>query len=204
MEKELDLATARFIKEQQIRETEEELERLLEQYDPKKRISYTLEELEEGIRRGEQYLYTMRLEFEPRQLLDGRITIPYIKDFFDVEQDEPESASFASTENNAAITILDVPCEKVLQSLEDWITGICEPLKEYHWHIKTVKKKSMGNMEYFCFVMPTAKGKLYSVTFRWHKNGRLYIGTMNCPEKEKDSMGLLLEAMVYVIGEMNR
>lgn len=29
MEKELDLATARFIKEQQIRETEEELERLL-------------------------------------------------------------------------------------------------------------------------------------------------------------------------------
>lgn len=204
MEKELDLATARFIKEQQIRETEEELERLLKQYDPKENISYTLEELAEGIRKGEQYLYTVRMEFEPRQLLDGRITIPYMKDFFDLELDEPDSAFLVSNRNNVAMTISDAPCEKVMQPLEEWISGISEPLKEYHWHIKPVQKKSMGNMEYFCFVMPTAKGKIYNVMFRYHKGGRLCVGGMNCPEEEQKGMGLLLEAMVYVILEMNR
>ncbi len=51
MEKELDLATARFIKEQQDRERQEEVERLLKQFDPKKNTTYTLEELTEGIRK---------------------------------------------------------------------------------------------------------------------------------------------------------
>lgn len=204
MEKELDLATARFIKEQQDRERQEEVERLLKQFDPKENISYTLEELAEGIRKGEQYLYTRLLKFELKRLLDGRIIIPYIKDFFDVELDEPESAFFVSNEYIAAMTISDVPCEKVMQPLEEWITEISEPLKEYHWHIKPVKKKSMGNMEYFCFVMPTSKGKLYNVTFRYHMGERLYIGVMNCLEEEKKGMGLLLEAMVYVIEEVNR
>lgn len=204
MEKELDLATARFIKEHQDWERQEEVERLLKQFDLKENISYTLDELAEGIRKGEQQLYTELLKFEPRRLLDGRITIPYVKDFFDAEHDKPDKAFFVSNENTVAITILDIPCEGIPQSLEEWITAICEPLKEYHWHIKPTKKKSMGNMEYFCFVMPTAKGKLYNVTFRYHKDGRLFVGTMNCPEEEKDGMGLLLEAMVYVTVELNR
>lgn len=204
MEKELDLATARFIKEQQDWARQEEVERLLKKFDPKENITYTLEELIEGIRKGEQQLYTELLEFEPRRLLDGRIIIPYMKDFFDLELDEPESAFFVSNRNTSAMTVSDVPCEKVMQPLEEWITGIIEPLKEYHWHIKPVKKESMGNMEYFCFVMPTAKGKLYNVMFRFHKDGRLCIGAMNCPEEEKEGMGLLLEAMVYVIAELNR
>lgn len=204
MEKELDLATARFIKEQQDWERQEEVERLLKQFDPKENTTYTLEELMEGIRKGEQQIYTELLEFEPRRLLDGRITVPYIRDFFDLELDEPESAFFVSNRNTSAMTIADAPCEKVVQPLEEWITGIIEPLKEYHWHMKPTKKKSMGSMEYFCFVMPTAKGKLYNVMFRYHKAGRLYVGAMNCPEEEKEGMGLLLEAMVYVIGEMNR
>lgn len=204
MEKELDLATARFIKEQQDWARQEEVERLLKKFDPKENITYTLEELIEGIRKGEQQVYTELLEFEPRRLLDGRISIPYIRDFFDLELDEPESAFFVSNRNTSAMTISDVQCEKVVQPLEEWMTGIIEPLKEYHWHIKPVKKKSMGSMEYFCFVMPTAKGKLYNVMFRYHKDGRICIGAMNCPEEEKDGMGLLLEAMVYVIVELNR
>lgn len=111
MEKELDLATARFIKEQQDWERQEEVERLMKKFDPKENITYTLEELIEGIRKGEQQLYTELLEFEPRRLLDGRISIPYIRDFFDLELDEPESAFFVSNRNTSAMTISDMPCE---------------------------------------------------------------------------------------------
>ncbi len=33
--------------------------------------------------------------------------------------------------------------------------------------------------------------------------GYIYAGVLNCPEEERKGMGLLLEAMVYVIQEMN-
>jgi hypothetical protein len=36
------------------------------------------------------------------------------------------------------------------------------------------------------------------------KGGRIYAGNLNCPEEEQKGMGLLLEAMVHVIEEMNR
>ena len=76
MEKEMDLSIARFITEYWEREEAEERECLRKKYDPKERITYTLEELIEGVRSGRQMLYTLPLEFEPRHLLDGRIVIP--------------------------------------------------------------------------------------------------------------------------------
>ena len=82
MENEMDLSIARFIREQR------ERERLRKQYDPRERITYTLEEMIEGIRSGRQYLYTLLLEFEPKDLLEGRLTVPFIKNFYDVEQNE--------------------------------------------------------------------------------------------------------------------
>lgn len=77
MENEMDLSIARFIREQREREEQEERERLRKQYDPRERITYTLEEMMEGIRSGRQYLYTLLLEFEPKDLLEGRLTVPF-------------------------------------------------------------------------------------------------------------------------------
>lgn len=51
MENEMDLSIARFIREQREREEQEERERLRKQYDPRERITYTLEEMMEGIRK---------------------------------------------------------------------------------------------------------------------------------------------------------
>lgn len=48
MENEMDLSIARFIREQREREEQEERERLRKQYDPRERITYTLEEMIEG------------------------------------------------------------------------------------------------------------------------------------------------------------
>ena len=203
MEKEIDLSIARFIKEQLEREEEEKRERLRKQYDPRERITYTLEELIEGIRKGKQYIYTLRMEFEPRQLFERQVTIPYIKNFFDVEDSQPESVLFASNQRETTMTLAWMPCKKVKQSLDQWIAETREAVKEFHWNMKPERKKSMGNMEYFCFAMPTAEGKLYSVMFRFQQGERLYVGALNCPEKERKGMGLLLEAMVYVIEEMN-
>lgn len=203
MEKELDLSIARFIKEYWEQEEAEERERVRKQYDPKERITYTLEELIEGIRSGRQMLYTLPLEFEPRQLLDGKIVIPYIKNFFEVEDDEPEAVLLAGNKRKVAFSLSSTPCKKMKQSMDEWIVQTRERFKEMHWVMKPERKKSLGNMEYFCFAMPTSEGRLYNVMFRFHKDERLYAGVLNCPEEERKGMGLLLEAMVYVIQEMN-
>ncbi|MDE5587580.1 MAG: hypothetical protein K2J60_00350 [Acetatifactor sp.] len=199
----MDLSIARFIKEYWEREEAEERERVRKQYDPKERITYTLEELIEGIRSGRQMLYTLPLEFETRYLLDGKIMIPYIKNFFEVEDDEPEAVLLAGNKRKVAFSLSSTPCKKMAQSMDEWIAQTRERFKEMHWSMKTERKKSLGNMEYFCFAMPTSEGRLYNVMFRFHKDERLYAGVLNCPEEERKGMGLLLEAMVYVIQEMN-
>ena len=204
MEKEMDLSIALFIREQRKRDQEAQRESQESSYDLKAHITYTLEDLIEGVRRGKQYLYTLRLEFEPRKLLEGRITIPYIKNFFDVEEDGAETALLASNQRKAAMNFSHCG-DKILElSLDEWMAETKELMKKMHLYIKPERKKSLGNLEYFCFTVPTSGGRLYNVTFRMRKDGRLYAGALNCPEKEREGMGLLLEAVVCVIEEMNR
>lgn len=204
MEHEMDLAIARFIRDQWERQEEEERELLRKQYDPKERITYTLEELVEGIRSGRQYLYTLLLEFETKELLDGRLTIPFIKNFYDVEQNEAGMVLLASNTRKVVFSVSDAPCEKVKMSLDKWIAQTKEAMKDMRIYIKPGKKAAIGNMEYFCYTAPTSKGRLYNIVFRLQKSGRIYAGNFNCPEEEQKGMGLLLEAMVHMIEEMNR
>lgn len=201
---EMDLSIARFIKEQWEREEEEKREQLRRKYDPRERIIYTLEELMEGVKSGRQYLYTLLLEFEPKELLEGRLTIPYIKNFYDVEQNENGMVLLASNQRKVVFSVSDMPCTKAKASLDKWIAQTKEAMKDMHIYIKPGKKAAVGNLEYFCYVSPTAKGRLYNVIFRLQKGDRIYAGNFNCPEEEQKGMGLLLEAMVHVIEEMNR
>lgn len=201
---EMDLSIARYIKEYWEREEEEKREALRKQYDPKERITYTLEELIEGVRSGRQYLYTLLLEFEPKELLEGRLTVPFIKDFYDVEQNEAGTVLLASNARKVVFSVSDMPCTKAKASLDKWIAQTKEAMKDMHIYIKPGKKATVGNLEYFCYVAPTAKGRLYNVVFRLQKGDRIYAGNYNCPEEEQKGMGLLLEAMVHVIEEMNR
>ncbi|MCM1259099.1 MAG: hypothetical protein NC307_14785 [Roseburia sp.] len=201
---EMDCSIALFIREQREREEEEKRRELREKHDPRKWISYTLEELTEGIKKGKQYIYTLRLEFETRELLSGRIKIPYIKDFFDVNDDEPETALLASNRHKVTMNISDAPCNNPQQPFEEWIAQTKEAMKAMHLHMKLEKKETVGEIEYFCFTMPTSAGQVYSVMFRLQKNGRLCVGASNCMEEEREGMGLLLEAMVHVIEEINR
>lgn len=203
MDMEVDRSIALFLREQWEKEEEEKNKSLLKQYDPRTYIKYTLEELTEGIRKKEQYLYTLRLEFGEKKLLEGRLTIPYIKDFFDVADDGPQTALLASNDHNVTMTFSDAPCQKAEHTMDEWTAKMESILKGQHLHMKLEQKKVLGNMEYICCTLPTSQGPLYNVVFHMQKGDRIYAGTMNCPEKDKEGMGLLLEAAAHVIEEMN-
>ena len=154
---EMDLAIALFVKEQQERAEEEKRARIWEKIDPKARIKYTVEELAEGIRKGELFLYTLKMEFTPREVLAGRFIMPYIKDFFDMEVDKSEAVILLSNKRKVSASISDVPCREVAQPLDEWVSQTKEMMEEKHLRIKPVRKKSLGKMEYFCFTLPDRK-----------------------------------------------
>ncbi len=60
---ELDRAIALFERENREMEQKEQKNLEREKYDPKKRITYTLEQLITGIKQGKQYIYTLKLCF---------------------------------------------------------------------------------------------------------------------------------------------
>ena len=203
MDMEIDRSIALYLREQWEKEEEERKKSFMEQYDPKNYMKYTLEELMEGIRKKEQYLYTLRLEFGEKKLLDGRLVIPFIRDFFDVVDDEPQTALLASNRHHVTMTFSDTPCRKTGCTMDEWIAGTQNSLRAMNLHMKVEKKSTVGSMEYICCTMPTSQGHLYNVVFRMQKGDRLHAGTLNCPEEDKEGMGLLLEAAARVIEEMN-
>lgn len=102
---ELDRTIALLQREQWEKEEKEAGQREQDPNDPKKRITYTLEELIQGIRSGKQYLYTLKLEFEPMEILKGSFRIPFIRDFYDVVENEPDSLLLVSSRRKASMSV---------------------------------------------------------------------------------------------------
>lgn len=200
---EIDQSIALFLKENREREQDEIRQQENAKYDLKAKITYTLEELIEGVRSGRQFLYTLKMNFEPKEILDGGFTIPFIMDFFDVVEDRPENLLLASSRHNVSIVAGAVPCEQ-MKPLREWATQTEEGLKSLNMSVKLFRMESKERMEYFCYEIPTSKGKSYNVTFRYPKGELVYSGTFTCLSGEKAGMGLLLEALLHMAEEMNR
>ena len=80
---EIDREIALFQKADRQRILEEQLQKKRETWDIRKKITYTLDTLTDGIRKGTQYLYALKLEFEKKTVFSGKFNIPFIKNFFE-------------------------------------------------------------------------------------------------------------------------
>lgn len=201
---EIDQTIALLQKENRERIEEESRQKERDLYDPKKRITYTLEELIAGIKRGEQYLYTLKLSFETKKVLGGQWRIPVPADFYDVFHDERDNLLMTNSKRNVSMAAVAVPVPGSLPELSEWMSQIKKKLKEMKLNMKPVSSKTVGRMEYFCYELPTSAGLSYNVQFRCIKNMQMFTGSFFCMNEEREGMGLMLEAMVHVIEEQNR
>ncbi len=199
---EMDRSIALFERENREREKEEQKNLEKEKYDPKKRITYTLDQLIAGIKKGKQYIYTLKLCFEIKVVFDGKLRIPYITDFFDVIEEREENLLYVSNKRNVSMVVTLIPCS-FLEPLEEWAGKIKSTMKEMNLHIKQMRLETVHGMQYMCYEVPTAEGNTYNVLFRFLKDQVMYTGSFNCMDTEKEGIGLLLEAMVHVIAEKN-
>lgn len=200
---ELDRDIALLQRAQRERELEELRKRELEEYDWKKKIKYTLDELKEGIKSKKQYLYMLKIEFETRTILDGGLSIPCMIDFFDVVDDKPESILLASTKRKISMAATVIPKTEVIP-LEAWAKGTKDGLEQLSLYAQIGTMNTVRSMEYFSYEVPTSEGTTYNLMFRYPRGEKMYSGAFNCMSQEKEGMGLLLEAVVHVIEEMNR
>ena len=200
---EIDRSIALFVRQQRELGQEEQDREEREKYDPKKQITYTLEELAAGVKRGKQYLYTLKLCFTPRWVFGGKFCIPFITDFFDVMEERPQNLLYASNRRKAAMLYTYVTCGRP-EAFAQWRDQVKDSMQKMGMQVKVKKSAAKGRVEYFCYETPTAEGVTYNILFRCPKDGAVYTGSLNCTQEDKEGMGLLLEAMVHVTEEMNR
>lgn len=200
---ETDRSIALLEKEQWMRETEEQREQERVKYDPKRKVNYTLEELIKGIKKGEQYLYTLRMNFESREVFGGELRIPFAVDFYDLIQEQKDSLLWGNKGNKTVLTVMRIPCGQMKQSFEEWVSQSKDALTGLNLHPELLCMEAVNRMEYFCYEMPTSEGVTYNLSFRYPKHKIVYVGSLNCMNEDKDGMGLMLEALVRVTEEIN-
>lgn len=201
---EIDLSIALLQRERWEHEIAEAKQQEQAKYDPKRLITYSLEELIDGIKSGKQFLYTLKMEFEPKLVLNEQLKIPAIVDFFDVIEEEPANLVMASNQRGVSMVIGSAPCEQMKQSFPEWISQVKSALKRLGIQMNLQKTRTLKRLDYFCYETPTSKGTTYNVAFRLKQAKLVYVGTLNCMAEEKAGMGLMLEAMVHVMEEMNQ
>lgn len=181
---------------------EEERKKNFEKYNLKKKIKYTLEEMIEGIKKGKQFLYTLKIEFDTKSILDGGLKVPYMINFFDVIDDKADTLFWVSSKRKASINATVIPWVQ-MKPLQDWMESITYSLEQINLHPQIGSSQTVNQMEYFSYEIPTSEGITYNLMFRYPKEGKIYSATLNCMSEDKEGMGLLLEAIIHVIEDMN-
>lgn len=199
----IDQSIVLLQRERREMELEEIKQREKAQYDLKQIITYELEELIAGIKSGKQFLYTLKMNFEPKQVLNDQWSIPFILDFFDIMEDEPSHLLLTSNRRNVSMVMGATSCVQ-LKPMKEWISETKSAFKQLNLRMKLVHSQSVNHMEYFCYEIPTGEGVTYNISFRFNKNKQIYSGTLNCMNEEKKGMGLMLEALIHVMEEMNQ
>ena len=200
---EIDREIALFQRANRERIQEEQLQEKREAWDKKKKITYNVEALIHGIKSGKQYLYALKLEFETRKIFEEQFKIPFIKDFFDVIEETSDNIFFVSNKRKVTLMAQAIRFPK-FNEVENWSEKTIEKLEKLGLHVKKDHSRIVNQMEYFCYEIPTSAGDSYNISFYIKKGHQVYTGTINCLSENKDGMGLLLEALILVMEEMNR
>lgn len=167
-------------------------------------IKYTVEGLRRWIKRKKVILGFQVIHFEKRRFLNETLIFPYMVDFFDIEEDSEHSLWLASNTQNVTITAAKLDSPQKRDSLNDWKEYFHKEMLENKIYTDIQKTQAMEYLDYLCYETPTAKGPMYHITYRMYLEQRFFIGTFNCESKKKEKMGLLLEALVQEMNDLQK
>lgn len=156
----------------------------------------TLEEIQKGIAMGQVEIEGQLLTFEKQIYFDHKLPLLIIKDFFDEVKIEKQALLFVSNTSNLCMmcTYLDENLPE--KSIEVRQKEMEENFLKMNMYAEVLKVESLKYLDYIVYRTPTGKGWVYNIVYWVLKNERRIVGNMNCLDKQKDTYGLLLEALI--------
>lgn len=180
-------------------------EQMAEQAVPEKEEEphMTLEEMLEAVREGSVVLPSgEKHSFEVRDSLEEHIPLVLIKDIYTGVEEKEGVSIFADHDRNISqmLTMADKPMGG--DSIGAWKKQLETGMKQSGLYAEVTQEKILENLDYLVFRTPTAKGWTYNFQFRLQTGSRRVVGNYNCYEKDKDTYGLMLEALLHRMNEL--
>ncbi len=163
----------------------------------------SLEEALRGVREGELALSDHeRFEFEVRQYFEDKVPAVVIRNFYtDVQEDKAVVFLVNHSQNvSQVLTVSDKKLEK--QSIGKWKKQLEIGMNAAGSYADITKEAVLNNLDYMVFRTPTGKGWTYNLIFRIRTGSGRVVGNYNCFEKDKDTYGIMLEALVCRLDEL--
>ena len=125
-----------------------------------------------------------------------------IRNFYTGVKEDTGVAIFVNHDQNASqiLTVSDKKLEKV--SIGKWKKQLVNNMKMSGTYAQVIKEIVLENLDYLIYRTPTGKGWTYNLIFRIRYGSNRVVGNYNCFEKDKDTYGLLLEALVLRLNEL--
>ena len=163
----------------------------------------SLEEALERVREGSLLLpENERYEFEVRYYFEDQIPAVVIRNFYTGVQEEKDVVILVHHDRNIS-QVLTVADKKMGQeSIGKWKKQLETGMNAAGSYAEVTKEAVLENLDYLIFRTPTGKGWTYNLIFRIRTGSSRVVGNYNCFEKDKDTYGLMLEALVHRLNEL--
>lgn len=183
----------------QEKEAEAEKEQMVETEDTH---YFTLEEMLAAVQEGSvTFPNQERFEFERKEVLSEKISLPLIKDIFTGVEENKNMSIFYDEDRGISqmVTLSDKP---ITGSIGAWKKQYEGGMQELNSYAEVTEEKVLENLDYLISRTPTAKGWVYNIGFRLRTGSGRVAGNYNCFEKDKKTYGVMLEALVVRLNEI--
>lgn len=163
----------------------------------------SLEEALQGVREGSLLLPgNERFEFEVRYYFEDTIPAVVIRNFYTGVQEDKDVVFLVNHDQNISqvLTVSDKKMER--QSIGKWKKQLETGMNAAGSYADITKEAVLENLDYLIYRTPTGKGWTYNLIFRIRTGSERVVGNYNCFEKDKDTYGLMLEALVHRLNEL--
>lgn len=138
-------------------------------------------------------------EFEVKEYFEDRIPMARFNHFFTGAEEKEGVTIYVNHDKEVSqlITVADKPHKK--ESMSAWKKRMENGMKAVGTYAKVEKQKELNYIDYLSYRTPTKNGWVFNLIFRIRYGSNRVIGNYNCYEKDKETIGLILEALIYRI-----
>lgn len=189
--------------ERQVRLQEKDATEKEKQREQSMENQLTLEEVLEAVREGVVIFPNKeKYDFTVRTVMSEQIPALFIKGIYTGVKEEDAVAIYVDHDRGISqcFTMADVPITK--GSIGEWKKLFQDGMRKMKVYEEVLCEKVLDNLDYIIYRTPAGSEWIYNVAFRIRKGSGRVFGTYNCYEKNKDTYGIMLEALVIRLNEL--